>query len=95
MVEDLALELGAVVLADYDPSVTHVIIRVDKENCARRTLKFLYGVASKAWIVSIEWIRESNTTGGFVDESPFEVRDMDGQPGPCRDRLNNSKLFEK
>lgn len=94
MVEDLARQMGAEVLPAYTPNVTHVIVRVDEENCAERTLKFLYGVACKRWIVSIEWIRECVKEGRFVEESRFEVLDMDGQSGPSRARISQSKLFD-
>ena len=94
MVEDLARQLGAEVLPTYSPNVTHVIVRVDQDNCAERTLKFLYGVACKRWIVNFDWIRKCVTDGRFVDETPYEVLDMDGNTGPLRARLSHSKLFD-
>ena len=55
----MCARLGAELVAAYEARVTHVIVRADPEdNSAERTLKFLYGVAGRKWIVSIEWVRQ-------------------------------------
>lgn len=91
---EVSEQLGAVVLDEYADNVTHVIIDVDENNHADMSLKFLYGVAHKAWIVSIKWILECKKECRFEDESPFEVLDEEGRLGPCFSRISNSKLFD-
>ena len=93
LVEDLKNRLGADMLQTFDKRVTHVIVRVDDENSAERTLKFLYGVAGRKWIVSIEWVRQCLKEGRYVAEDNYEVLDMDGENGPWRSRHCRSLLF--
>lgn len=96
MVEDWARRVGAEISLTYSSAVTHIIVQVDEENCAQRTLKFLYGVASGKWIVGIDWIHQCIRETRLIDEEPFEALDMDGEDGPRRARQTSqrSKLFE-
>lgn len=93
MVEELARQHGAELLPTYAKNVTHVIVRVDGEKCAERTLKFLYGVAARKWIVSVDWVVECQKQKRLIEEEPYEVLDMDGENGPCRARLSTELLF--
>lgn len=81
-------------LPTYTHTVTHVIVRVDEDNIAERTLKFLYGVAAKKWVVSVDWIRHCAKENRFVDEEAFEVLDMEGENGPNRARVSQTRLFD-
>jgi len=92
-VEELARQHGTEVLAAYNESVTHVIVRVDEERSAERTLKFLYGVAACKWIVSIDWVTQCLKEKRYVKEEPYEVLDMDGENGPWRARQSTKLLF--
>ncbi|XP_057368764.1 uncharacterized protein LOC130689846 [Daphnia carinata] len=96
LVEDWAQRVGAEVSQTYNSSVTHVIVNVDEENCAQRTLKFLYGVASGIWIVGVDWVHKCIRENRMLDETPFEALDMDGEEGPRRARQTSQreKLFE-
>lgn len=96
LVQDWAKRIGAEVVPTYTPAVTHVIVQVDTENCAQRTLKFLYGVAAGKWIVGIDWVHSSMRENCIVDEELFEALDMEGESGPCRSRTRSrsSKLFQ-
>lgn len=96
IVEEWARRIGAEVSSVYNDTVTHVIVLADDENCAQRTLKFLFGVASGGWVVSVDWVHQCIREGRLLDEEPFEVLDMDGEPGPFRARNRNlsHKLFQ-
>lgn len=95
VVEDWARSIGAEVLSTYTPAVTHVIVQLDEENCAQRTLKFLFGVASGKWIVGVDWVHQSIRDTRIIDEESFEALDMDGEDGPRRARQRGqiTKLF--
>lgn len=96
LVQEWAKKIGADVVPTYTPAVTHVIVQVDAENCAQRTLKFLYGVASAKWIVGVDWVQSSMRERCVADEELFEALDMEGEGGPCRSRTRSgaSKLFQ-
>lgn len=96
MIEDWAQRIGAEVSLTYNSSVTHVIVCLDEENCAQRTLKFLYGVASGNWIIGVDWVHQCIRQDRLIDEGPFEALDMDGEDGPRRARQTSQrgKLFE-
>ena len=85
---------GSELLPAYNETVTHVIVRVDEEKSAERTLKFLYGVAARKWIVSIDWVNQCLKEKRFVKEEPYEVLDMDGENGPWRARQTTKLLFQ-
>ncbi|KAK4009213.1 hypothetical protein OUZ56_018322 [Daphnia magna] len=96
LIEHWAQRIGAEVSQTYNSSVTHVIVYLDDENCAQRTLKFLYGVASGIWIVGVDWVHKCIRENRVLDEEPFEALDMDGEDGPRRARQTSQKekLFE-
>ncbi len=94
--EEWAKRIGAEVSLTYTPAVTHIIVQLDEENCAQRTLKFLFGVANGKWIVGVDWVHQSIRETRIIDEEPFEALDMDGESGPRRARQisRTNKLFE-
>jgi hypothetical protein len=72
-------------------AVTHIIVQLDEENCAQRTRKFLYGVASGKWIVAVDWVHQCIHENRLIDEEPFEALDMDGEDGPRRARQTSQE----
>jgi hypothetical protein len=92
MVEDWARRIGAEVSLTYTCAVTHIIVQLDEENCAQRTLKFLYGVASGKWIVGVDWVHQCIRENRLIDEEPFEALDMDGEDGPRRARQTSQRI---
>lgn len=80
----------------FSDKVTHLIVQSDEEKRTQRTLKFLYAVASRKWIVSVGWVQQCINESRFVDEEPFEVLDMEGGDGPRRARIcsPHTKLFQ-
>ncbi len=95
LVQEWAKKIGAEVVPTYNAAVNHVIVVVDSDNCAQRTLKFLYGVAAGRWIVGIDWVYSSMRENCVVDEGLFEALDMERESGPSRSwtRSKTSKLF--
>uniref|UniRef100_A0A6M2E0L2 Putative product n=1 Tax=Xenopsylla cheopis TaxID=163159 RepID=A0A6M2E0L2_XENCH len=84
----------------YEESVTHLIVRVNKENCAERSLKFINAVVSGIWVLNKKWIIESLAAQKLLPEYKYEVLDISLEPGPKRNRLtspsslfNNIKVF--
>jgi hypothetical protein len=92
MVEDWARRIGAEVSLTYTCAVTHIIVQLDEENCAQRTLKFLYGVASGKLIVGVDWVHQCIREKRLIDEEPFEALDMDGEDGPRRARQTSQRI---
>ena len=96
MVQSWANRVNADVVNVFNDSVTHLIVKADEENRTQRTLKFLYAVACRKWVVSMDWVQQCINQGQFVEEEPFEVFDMEGEDGPRRARICDpqTKLFQ-
>ena len=92
MEEDWARRIGAEVSLTCTCAVTHIIVQLDEENCAQRTRKFLYGVASGKWIVGVDWVHQCIRENRLIDEEPFEALDMDGEDGPRRARQTSQRI---
>lgn len=84
---------GAEVLRSWRSDVTHVIVRCSSDSTTDRTLKYLYGVASGCWVLSIAWVSGCLQEGRLLPEGEFEALDSTGVPGPYRGRLHRSRLF--
>jgi hypothetical protein len=54
-----ATTITARVTDTYEPQVTHVITKLDKNNRTPLTKKYLYAVAHRKWIVDWGWITSS------------------------------------
>ena len=69
-----------------DKNVTHLVVSVNPQNCADRTLKFLQAITNKCWIISLTWVQECLTQDTLFIPESFEVLDTNNQPGPNRSR---------
>eukprot|EP01138_Halocafeteria_seosinensis_P009484 gb/GECG01009692.1/.p1 GENE.gb/GECG01009692.1/~~gb/GECG01009692.1/.p1 ORF type:complete len:520 (+),score=80.27 gb/GECG01009692.1/:1-1560(+) len=72
------LQYSVTVSKEFLPHITtHVVTKL--EDCSAqsrrclRTVKYLLGVATGAWIVSMEWVNQCLETGCKLDERMFEI----------------------
>ncbi|XP_049822480.1 uncharacterized protein LOC109604354 isoform X2 [Aethina tumida] len=73
----------------YSESVTHLIANVDENNCVEEhTMKFILAVASGAWVLNYNWVKDSLAQNRLVPEAPYEVLDGTGIAGPKIARLS-------
>ncbi|XP_043208956.1 flocculation protein FLO11-like [Amphibalanus amphitrite] len=90
----LAAAHGGRFLRQWQPGVTHVIVRTGPRLEAGRTLKFLQGVAARAWLVAAAWVEDSLAAGRLLPEEDYEAIDSaTGEPGPRRARQTGGALF--
>lgn len=87
------------VIKEYSPeTVSHIICACAPKAHCPRTLKYLLGIAGKAWIVSFDWILESLEAGAILDEKEFVV--VGDEAVQCdtmacqKSRADPGKLFE-
>ncbi|XP_037069502.1 BRCA1-associated RING domain protein 1-like [Pollicipes pollicipes] len=92
--QQLAAAHGGRFLRQWQPDVTHVVVRTGDQREAGRTLKFLQGVAARAWLVSSGWVADSLAAGALLPEETYEAIDAaTGEPGPRRARQTGGALF--
>ncbi|GLI60198.1 hypothetical protein VaNZ11_002268, partial [Volvox africanus] len=70
----LAAASGGRVVEQYQPAVTHVLCGTDAARRARRTFKYLMGVAHGAWVLDVGWAAACLSAGQPVtEEGEFAV----------------------
>nr|CAD7456233.1 unnamed protein product [Timema tahoe] len=75
----------------YESNITHLVVPNVSENL--RTIKFLFGIAEKKWIVYLDWITDSITANTLLPEEKYEAAGND--VGPRLSRQNNRPLFQQ
>ena len=90
----LASAHGGRFLSQWQPGVTHVIVKTGPRLEAGRTLNFLQSVAARAWLVSPAWVEDCLAAGKMLPKDDYEAIDgATGEPGPRRARLSGGVLF--
>ncbi|KAF6361096.1 BRCA1 associated RING domain 1 [Rhinolophus ferrumequinum] len=87
MLGELAAILKAKKCAEFDSTVTHVIIPGDK---VQSTLKCMLGILNGCWILKFEWVRACLQSKECEQEEKYEI-----PKGPQRSRLNKEQLLPK
>ncbi|KAM7104847.1 BRCA1-associated RING domain protein 1 isoform 2-T3 [Molossus nigricans] len=87
MLSELAAVLKARKCADFDSTVTHVIVPGDT---VQSTLKCMLGILSGCWILKFEWVRACLQSGRREQEDEYEIPE-----GPRSSRLNREQLLPK
>ncbi|XP_037378037.1 BRCA1-associated RING domain protein 1 [Talpa occidentalis] len=87
MLSELAAILKAKKCAEFDNSVTHVIVPGDT---VQSTLKCMLGILSGCWILKFEWVKACLQRKECEQEEKYEISE-----GPKRSRLNREQLLPK
>ncbi|XP_026478298.1 uncharacterized protein LOC113384752 [Ctenocephalides felis] len=91
LVKNFADQFNLKFVMQYEDSVTHLIVRVNKENCAERSLKFINAMVSGIWVLNKNWISDSLAKKELLPEYKYEVLDISLEPGPKRNRISLPK----
>ncbi|GIM06864.1 hypothetical protein Vretimale_11109, partial [Volvox reticuliferus] len=74
LLKRLAAASGGRVVEQYQPAVTHVLCGTDAARRARRTFKYLMGVAHGAWVLDVGWAAACLSAGhALPEEGEFAV----------------------
>ncbi|XP_036898028.1 BRCA1-associated RING domain protein 1, partial [Sturnira hondurensis] len=84
---DLAAILKVKKCAEFDSTVTHVIVPGDT---VQSTLKCMLGILSGCWVLKFEWVNACLQSREWEQEEEFEV-----PGGPQRSRINREQLLPK
>ncbi|XP_005361474.1 BRCA1-associated RING domain protein 1 [Microtus ochrogaster] len=87
MLSKLETVLKAKKCAEFDSTVTHVIVPDDE---AQSTLKCMLGILNGCWILTFEWVKACLHSKLREQEEKYEV-----PGGPQRSRLNREQLLPK
>lgn len=97
LVNQFANKFNARLQANFDLSVTHVVVKVDPETKAPpKTFKYIQGIAYKKYVVSLEWIKDCVVGNKLVDpdDEKYDVLDPDTLiSGSKRSRQSSQELF--
>ncbi|XP_066137269.1 BRCA1-associated RING domain protein 1 isoform X1 [Saccopteryx bilineata] len=84
---ELATILKVKKCAEFDSTVTHVIVPGDT---VRTTLKCMLGILNGCWILKFEWVEACLQSQECEQEAQYEI-----PGGPRRSRLNREQLLPK
>ncbi|XP_077011151.1 BRCA1-associated RING domain protein 1 isoform X2 [Tamandua tetradactyla] len=87
MLSELTAILKAKKCAEFDNTVTHVIVPGDT---VQSTLKCMLGILNGCWILKYEWVKACLQSKVCEKEEKYEVPE-----GPKRSRLNREQLLPK
>uniref|UniRef100_A0A673SMT6 BRCA1-associated RING domain protein 1 n=1 Tax=Suricata suricatta TaxID=37032 RepID=A0A673SMT6_SURSU len=87
MLSELAVILKAKKCAEFDSTVTHVILPGDT---VQSTLKCMLGILNGCWILKFEWVKACLQRKTCEQEEKYEIPE-----GPQRSRLNKEQLLPK
>ncbi|XP_006867847.1 PREDICTED: BRCA1-associated RING domain protein 1 [Chrysochloris asiatica] len=85
MLSELAAVLKAKKCAEFDSTVTHVIVPGDT---VQNTLKCMLGILSGCWILRFDWVKACLQRKRCEEEEKYEIPD-----GPQKSRLNREQLL--
>lgn len=72
LVNQLVSQKLATYSAVFNPTVTHMIVTVDDQNCLKDyTVKFVAAVAAGIWVLRLEWVQECLNHNCLVPEVSF------------------------
>ncbi|GAX82755.1 hypothetical protein CEUSTIGMA_g10181.t1 [Chlamydomonas eustigma] len=76
-----------------DSNVTHVVCKTDENRCAKRTMKYLMGLALGCWIVDVSWVSACLDAGCLKEEMMHQVSgdQSGGQGGPAANRQRQGR----
>uniref|UniRef100_A0A8C0RPT4 BRCA1-associated RING domain protein 1 n=1 Tax=Canis lupus familiaris TaxID=9615 RepID=A0A8C0RPT4_CANLF len=87
MLSELAAILKAKKCAEFDNTVTHVIVPGDT---VQSTLKCMLGILNGCWILKFEWVKACLQRKACEQEEKYEIPE-----GSHRSRLNKEQLLPK
>ncbi|XP_052491881.1 BRCA1-associated RING domain protein 1 [Budorcas taxicolor] len=87
MLSELVTILKAKKCAEFDSTVTHVIVPGDT---VQSTLKCMLGILSGCWILKFEWVKACLQSKECEQEEKYEIPE-----GPQKSRLNREQLLPK
>ncbi|XP_058156161.1 BRCA1-associated RING domain protein 1 isoform X2 [Dasypus novemcinctus] len=87
MLGELAAILKVKKCAEFDSTVTHVIVPGDT---VQSTLKCMLGILNGCWILKFEWVKACLQKKVCEQEEKYEIPE-----GPQRSRLNREQLLPK
>ncbi|XP_008590587.1 PREDICTED: BRCA1-associated RING domain protein 1 isoform X1 [Galeopterus variegatus] len=87
MLSELTAILKAKKCAEFDSTVTHVIVPGDT---VQSTLKCMLGILNGCWILKFEWVKACLQRKVCEQEEKYEIPE-----GPQRSRLNREQLLPK
>ncbi|XP_048200132.1 BRCA1-associated RING domain protein 1 [Perognathus longimembris pacificus] len=87
MLSELAVILKAKKCAEFDSTVTHVVVPGDE---AQSTLKCMLGILNGCWLLKFKWVKACLQTKVFEEEEMYEIPE-----GPRRSRINKELLLPK
>ena len=83
---------------DYSSKITHIVCACAPKGRCPRTLKYLLGIAGKAWIVSFSWVLDSLAAGRLLPEADYVVvgdEAVQSDTNACeRSRRDAGRLFD-